>query len=273
MKIYVEYVILDNIIINLIIILLTSLILSKKYDKMRIATADLFGTACAVALPFLKTSIWLLIPFKIVVGLLMVAILKKYANYREYLTTFAVFLTMTFLMGGVCFGVNQLFGIKIIGGQLVVNNYSFPVCAFCVLAGGYFYLLFWLIKYLKHRNKLQNYYFDVTIKIDGKVHLLRGYLDTGNKLTDNGKGVVLVPMRTFLKEFSEFSLQKLCINPKYILVKAVSGFDKLQVIDIDEITIKNCEKNITMQNIKLGLSKASFGSDFDCLLNAELLKG
>ena len=60
------------------------------------------------------------------------------------------------------------------------------------------------------------------------------------------------------------------------LSQRVFGNDKsyrMFIVDIDEITIKNCEKNITMQNIKLGLSKASFGSDFDCLLNAELLKG
>ena len=273
MKIYIEYVILDNLIINLVIILLTGLVLSKKYDFMRILTADLFGTACAIALPYLKVSIFVLIPFKLFVGLLMTSLFKKYANYKEYLVTFIVFLSMTFLMGGVCYAVNQMFGLKVVGGQLIITNYSLPVSMFCAVAGVYFYLLFWLIKYLKHRNSLNNYYFDVEIKIDKKVHFLRGYLDTGNKLTDGGKSVVLVPMKTFLKEFKDYPLEKLCCNPKYMLVKAVSGFDKMQVVDAEEILIKNSEKVITMQNIKIGLSKANFSSDFDCLLNAEMLKG
>lgn len=271
MEIYIEYVVFDNFIINLLILLFCSKITKTKYKKWGVVISDVFGTVCAVLLPLVSIKTNLLILLKLAVAIVMVGLLKKYANFKQYFFTLIVFFTVTFLMGGLCYGINELFGFKLSGGQLVVNNYSFPVSLFCVLASGYLYLFWWLVKYFNHRIKLNNYYFDVTVKLNGKVHFLRGFLDTGNKLKMGDSDVVLVPLKIFLKEFKEYPLEKICLNPTYLGVKSVDGLNDIIVIDLDEISIKNCERKRTMQNVKIGLSKATFGSDFEVLLNGNMI--
>lgn len=273
MEIYVEYVILDNFIINLLIILFCKFLTGGKYKKWGIVLSDAFGTICAVLMPLVTLKTLYMVFVKIAVGVIMVGLLKKYANFREYFLTLIVMFTVTFLMGGLCYSVNEMFGFKLSSGQLLINNYHVPVSIFCLLSSGYLYLLMWLIKYLKHRGKLNSYYFDVSVKINEKIHFFRGFLDTGNKLVCDGKGVVVIPLKVFLKEFKDFSINEICINPNYLDVKSVGGCEKIIVLNADEIHIKNCDKNITMQNAKIGLSKAGFGSDFECLLSSEILKG
>jgi len=273
MEIYIEYLLIDNLIINMLIIVFSGFLTGGKYKKVNIFLSDLFGTTCAVFMPLISLNAGMLVLIKVGVGVVMVGLLKKYANFKEFFLTIIVFYTITFLFGGVCFGVNEMFGIGLKNGQLVINSYMFPVSLFCLFASGYFYLLFWLIKYFRRKNKLQNLYFDVTIKLNDKLHFLRGFLDTGNKLECNGDNVVLVPMKVFLKEFREYPIEKIVVNPSYLQVKTVGKLDEIVVVDVDEINIKNNEKNITMQNIKIGLSKQGFSSDFECLLGCEMLRG
>lgn len=273
MEIYVEYVIFDNFIINLLIVIFTGFLLDRRYKKFNIFIADCFGTTCAVLLPLVSINASFLFGFKLIAGIIFVGLLKKYSGLREYFTTFFVFLTVTFLFGGICYGVNAMFGFSLSNGQVLINNYAFPVSLFCAVASGYLFLLVWLIKYLRIRNKLSNLYFDVTIKLNGKLHFLRGFLDTGNKLKYRDSNIVLVPRKVFLREFNEFSINELILKPNKMLVKAVSGFEEIVVLDIDEINVKNNEKNITMQNVKIGLSEADFSSDFDCLLGGNICMG
>lgn len=273
MEIYIEYILIDNLIINLLIILFTGFLLNIRFNKINIFLANVFGTICAVLLPLVSVKVSFLLWFKLLVAVIMVGLLKKYSSFRNYFSAFFVFLTVTFFFGGLCCGMCELLNFQLESGQVLVNNYAFPVSLLCIVASGYIYLLIWLIKYIKHKNTLSNYYFDVIIKFKGKIHFLRGYLDTGNKLTYHGSGVVLIPKRLFYKEFKDFSIEESFLNPNKMLIKAVNGFEEITVVDADEISIKNSERNSTMQNVKIGLSEADFSSDFDCLIGCEFLMG
>ena len=273
MEVYIEYVILDNLIIDYLIIFFTSMIMSCKYNLKNIVVAVMFGVVGAVVFPLYYITTFYLTCVKIMTGFLMVALLKKYANFREYLTTCIVLFTITFLFGGLCIGVNSMFGIETSGGQVLINGYSFPVSVFVLFASGYFYLFVQLIKYSKYKNKLTNFYFDVQVVLNSRRYFLRGYLDSGNKLLDNGQPVVVVPFKIFLKVFKDYPIEKVVLgcapnNPHYINIISVSEMDKMLVLEIDKILIKNNEKNKEYTNVKLGLSKANFSSDFDILLHS-----
>lgn len=273
MEVYIEYVILDNLIIDYLIVVFTSMFLSCRFQKRNIFLSVLFGVVCAVVFPLYSITTFYLTCVKIMTGLLMVLFLKKYANFREYLTTCIVLFTLTFVFGGLCLGVNSMFGIETTGGQVLINGYSFPVSVFVLFASGYFYLFVKLIKYVKHKNSLSNFYFDVKIDLNDKEYFLRGYLDSGNKLLDDGSPVVVVPLKIFSKIFKEYPLEKIPLgsapnNPHYINTLSVNNRDKMLVLEIDKILISNSERNKEYTNVKLGLSKANFSSDFDILLHS-----
>ena len=111
------------------------------------------------------------------------------------------------------------------------------------------------------------------IILNNKKYFLRGYLDSGNKLLDDGTPVVVVPLKTFSKIFKEYPLEKIPLglapnNPHYINTFSVKEVGKMLVLEIDKIEIKNNERNKEYTNVKLGLSKANFSSDFDILLHS-----
>ena len=273
MKIYIEYLLIDNTIIDLLIIWFTSAIVGIKFDKSNICVSTAIGVAGVVVLPLISIRPLYLIIFKIGVGLFMVIFLKKYANFRQFLIVCIALFTSTFLFGGVCYGIVSMLGLNASGSQILINGYDFPISIFVLIAGLYFYLILKLINYLKIRSKLTNFYFDVTIKQNNNNYHLRGYLDSGNKLTDGESPVVIMPFKQFVKIFKDYPVEKVPLgsapnNPHYISTCSVGDKNKLLVIDVEEVHIKNSEKNKTYTNVKLGISKVNFSSDFDLLLHS-----
>lgn len=273
MEVYIEYVIIDNFVIDYLIVYFTSMILNCKIKKVNKLISVVFGVVCAVILPLISIKIIYLFFVKVLVGLIMVAMLKKYANFREFLITCIVLFSITFLLAGVCYGTNEMFGINTTGGQVLINGFEFPVSVFVLFASIYIYLLIMLIKYLRNRNKLSNFYFDVKITQNNNKYFLRGYLDSGNKLFDDSQPVVVIPLKVFVKIFKDYPIEKVALgeapnNPHYIYTHSVGEKNKILVLDLDEISIKNNEKSKVYTNVKLGISKASFSSDFDLLLHS-----
>ena len=170
MEVYIEYVIIDNFVIDYLILFFTKSILNSKIRKLNMFISVVFGVVSAVILPLFSIKIIYLICVKIMIGLIMVIILKKYANFREFLITCIVLFSITFLFAGVCYGINEMLGIKTTGGQIMINGFEFPVSTFVLFAGVYLYLLLQLIIYLRNRNKLTNFYFDVKIKQNEKFY-------------------------------------------------------------------------------------------------------
>ena len=233
----------------------------------------MFGIISAVVLPLYSIKTIYLFFVKFLTGLIMVLILKKYSNFRQYLTTCIVFFTLTFLFGGLCIGINEMFGIETTGGQVLVNGFAFPVSIFVLFASIYLYLFISLINYTKHKNKFSNFYFDVQIILNSKTYYLRGYLDSGNKLLDNNIPVVIISLKTFIRVFKDYPIEQLAFgtapnNPHYINTISVGEISKLLVLEVDKLLMKNNEQNKEYTNVKLGLSKANFSSDFDLLLHS-----
>jgi stage II sporulation protein GA (sporulation sigma-E factor processing peptidase) len=247
--------------------------LSFKFKKANIWASVLFGVVCAVVFPIFSISTFYLFLVKILTGIVMVFILKRYANFRQFLITCIVFFTITFLFGGLCIGINSMFGINLVGGQILINGFSFPVSVFVLFASIYLYLFIQLMKYTKHRETLENFYFDVQIFLNNKQYFLRGYLDSGNKLLDNGNPVVVIPLKVFVKIFSDYPIEKVPLgiapnNPHYLKTLSVGGPNKILVIEIEKFLMTNNERNKEYTNVKLGLSKANFSSDSDVLLHS-----
>lgn len=273
MEVYIEYVIFDNLIIDYLIVYFTGLIASIKFKRLNMLLAVLCGVVSAVILPLFSIKTAYLIVVKILTGFLMVTFLKKYANFRQFLVVCIVLYSVTFLFGGVCVGVNAMLGISIDGGQVLINGFDFPISIFVLFASGYFYMLIKLIKYMKIKSKLTNFYFDVTIMQNRKSYYLRGFLDTGNKLFDNSSPVVIISIKTFTKIFRDYPLELIPLgnapnNPHYLTTASVGDVNKILVLEIDKIYIKNNEKHKEYTNVKLGISRVNFSTDFDLLLHS-----
>ncbi len=284
MEVYIEYVIFDNLIMDYLILFFTKLILNSKIKTKNMLISTLLGVVCAVFMPLVSINFYIMILLKLLLGMAMVIILKKYNNIREFLTHLLLFFTFTFVFGGLCFAVSNMLNVPVSGGGLLINGYEIPMGIFMLLLAVYVYFMVKLVQYIRHKNKYINYYFDVEIKIDGKSHFLRGYLDSGNKLYDNQTQlpVVVISFKSFCGMFKNMQLQNYLLEKTdamglkgahYLNVNNVMCGGKMLVFEVDAINISNNSLNRKNEKVLLGVSERGFGSEYECLLHSEFLKG
>jgi len=126
MTVYIEYVILDNLLIDLLIIYLTSSLLKIHFNKVNILLSALIGTAFAVVMPFISLNSYVLFFLKLSVGMTMVLVLKKF-SFGKFVITFVTFISLTFMMGGMCFGLMYLLSIPFTVNGIMIYGFEFPL--------------------------------------------------------------------------------------------------------------------------------------------------
>lgn len=279
MEVYIEYVIFDNFVIDMIILLLTCKTLGIRPHRLRLVTSTCFGVVCAVFSPFLSFSMWILLLIKICMGVVVTLLLKKYKSAGEFALTFVLFVTYTFVLGGVCYALCLALGSSTLG--VLINAYQLPMGAIVLVISFYIYLLTKLIVYFRKHNKTISLYYDVVITLNNKNYYVRGYVDSGNNLYSDGRPVVVLSRSSFCKTFKDFPYEKLLLckpekmpykNAHFVDFYTASGNKKMLVFDIDKIEIINSERKYETTDVLLGVSSTGqFSGTFDCLLNKDFL--
>ena len=274
MEVYIEYVLLDNLVINWLIMLATLYLTKKKCVKKRVILTDLIATTCSVVMPWLTINAGLLFLFKVGLGMILVGILSTYRNPKEYCITFFIFLSITFLFGGMCYGIISMLGLKATMSGIMVFGFELPISLFFIAILLYAWLVIKLIKYFKKRAPIENMYYDIVLYLKDKKVACKGFLDTGNKLTSkNNSGLLIVGMNTFCKLFDNINYLDLCQGKKvlensyYIDVKAVGTSSKMLVTTVDKVEIFTPDKVSTIEHKDIGLAMTNF-NEFDCILGS-----
>ena len=268
MQVYIEYAILDNLIINTIILCLTSFCLRLKICFWRLFLAVLIGTTITILMPLYIVKFEIII--KIAIGLIMCLICCTAKGFRSNITYIIVFLTTTFVIGGFCF-----FIIYLLGGDS--ENLPLPLSIITLLIAVYVYFLSKAIKVFYCKKRVHSFIYSVKIKYKNNSVKINAFLDTGNRLIDNQKPIVIINQKTFEKlcniKLSYILLYKdlsRINNAHYIKYNTISGQDKLLVFSVDEFIVEN-KSTIGSENILIGVSIKPFGKEYDAILNAEVL--
>ena len=286
MEVYIEYVVLDNLIINYVLLRLTNYTLKLNANKCLCFFSSVVGTIVAVLIPLIKFNLnatlnnFMLILLKVVLGFIMVLIIKKPKSFLNFLTTFFMFLTYTFVLGGMCFGLIYMLNLQTTFSGILMFGFEIPVSLFLLLGICYLKILFSLIKLVKHRCNYSKFYYDVKLSVNNKKVVVTGFLDSGNQIKILDNAIVVINYKTLLKLYPNLNFEKLIVgrltetglkNAKMINVVNSSGKTKMLTFMLDEITIVG-ENNrvLSLKNYVVGLAKTNFNGNFDCLLSPEI---
>ncbi len=188
MSVYIEYVILDNFVITYMLAALTYRILLKRVAKLRTLIASVVGTGVAVAYPFVKGDVWVIL---LKLGLYVVLCLILFLKKQKFFLCSLTFLGLTFLFGGLMFGIG--FAVcKDAATAMRVSPLDFPVSI--VIIGAFLcYIAARKIAVRFHRVKdLGGVIYDFSLSLLGNTMKFRGLLDTGNRLYDKSSGLPVV---------------------------------------------------------------------------------
>ncbi len=106
MKIYLDIVILENIVINYLILLVTSRFSKNKASSLRLFLGSLLGTVYLVLMILLPDmKVYTTVLSKVLLSIIMVAITFNFNRITVFLKTLALFYASTFLFAGAGFAL------------------------------------------------------------------------------------------------------------------------------------------------------------------------
>lgn len=282
MEVYIEYAIIDNLVMNAILLHLSFYINQLKYKKWQLILSNILGTICSILIPLFIIPNALLLAIKIALAMSMIFVATGKIKIKKYILILLTFLTLTFLFGGLCFGVIEILGLKVDGGGvLLFNDFSFPMSILIVVIACYVWVIRLLVHTIKNRLNISSSFVDVDVRKDNVcVHLL-GYIDTGNFACDkNGNSLIFISPRMFHRLFpkidiTKFVLQKIgqddIAGSYYTKINDVTKNNITLVVPIDNIEVNVGNKNKSTKNVFVAVSQNNFGGEFDILLSPQFI--
>jgi stage II sporulation protein GA (sporulation sigma-E factor processing peptidase) len=289
MSIYVDVVIIQNLIMNFIIFLATSIIMNIKKNYKKMVLASLAGGVFSVLSYISKINSNLNFFFKILVSIAMVQIAFSPINIKILLKQLIIFYLTSFCLGGAAFMLlynsqNVWFSTK--NGENV-EAYIEKIAILGGLIGAT--VVIYAFKKIKGKSNIENLICETIIFYGEKVEKINTILDTGNLLKEpvTGYDVIIVEkeaVKNFLKpeiyqnwkniilgKFKNEDIQ-LRIIP-YSSIGNENGI--LLGIKAKKVIIKKENENILKENVVIGIydGKIDKASKYQGLIGANLLEG
>lgn len=228
MTIYIDIVLLENIIMNYIIIYATAIILKKNKRHIRFFIASFIGAIYSILAYISILKIYSNIFLKIILSIIIVYIAFNPQNIKKMWKALAIFYLVSFVFGGVAFAM--IYMVKpqevLMRNGLFLGTYPFKTIILGAIIS--FILIVVVFKIIKTQISKKSMYCDIEIKLNEKIINTKAMIDTGNLLKDPITNVpVIVVERSLLYE---------CL-PKEIL----NNIEKILGGDLDSIpeNIKN----------------------------------
>jgi len=281
MEVYIEYVLIDNIIINFLLLHIVSKICNLHAYKRNIIFSALIASMFSILTPLVTLNNILITLFKLMVAAIILLFLKRFKSIKKYLCVYFVFLTITFLFGGLIIATLSIFNINYTVNGLLFLNFEIPLSLFIVPIYFYYLLFMKIYRYLQSKMRVSTYFFQTKLFVNNKYHSLTGYIDTGNNLYDNDKKpIVVLSFNHFVNIFSNIPVYKILLknitekdikNSHYIDVCTVNAKEKMLVFKADELLLNDTKGDRRIfKDISVGVSNKSF-EEYDLILHNNLI--
>ena len=252
MILYIEYVILDNMVVNYLLLSLIGITTKCKLNRIRKLLSSAIGTLFAIFLPYILKIKWLIFIYKLLCSLLMVLFIKKYKTIRNYFWCLGLLFFYTFLFGGFLIATLSLLGVEYNMTGILLYNFVFS-------------------KQLKANNFIREItLIDNNEKVEGV-----GYFDSGNMICKSGHAVNIISSELFFRLYRDYPIDKLLLNnidnnilkdASYIEINSLSKGQKYLSFRIDKLVIESTEYD----NVYMAVAFKKF-ENFDCILNSKFV--
>ena len=225
--VYADIVFIENLIINYVILYVTTLLKKIKVSYFRILLSAICGSVYAIVSIIVSDNII----SKIILSIVMILIIYPTKDIRKFLETLAIFYLVSITTGGASIAISYLvngYKINTVNGATIVD---FPILFSSIGLILGIILIKITINNVKSKITQKNIFYDIEVFIGNKRKKIKALLDTGNMLKDpiSQKPVIVATKR---------SLQN--VIPQEILedIKNILGGDRLGDIKPFENRIK-----------------------------------
>lgn len=265
MIVFVEYVLIDNFIIDFIILYSVCKLLKISISRLRLVGASLLGVGFAFATPYLVLNNAILFIIKLLMGVILVYVGLPIKKIKQFILAYLAFLFLTFLLGGICYGLQGFVSSAKINNGAIEYTADFPVSL--IIFAVFIFILLGNNLLQAMKSSKQNIKLDINFL--GKTIRFYALVDSGNQLIDKKTKlpITFLSRKKFETAYENFNL-KGASSYEYIMCKTVAGNKFLDTITIDKMIIDN---KITLKNVRIALYDFDKTQSFNAILSANLI--
>ena len=295
MTIYIDVVLIENLLMNYIILFDTGVILKIKINHIRLVLASLVGAIYTIIAYISNLRIYSNFFLKLILSVVIIYIAFNPKSVKKLCKFTLIFYLTSFVFGGAAFALIYIVKPQEIlrNNGLVLNSNSLKVIfisaivAFMIITIGF--------KVVKNKISAKDMYCDIKIKLNHKEIETKAMIDTGNFLKEPITNTpVIVVEHTLLyncipKEIlnhlgnilgGDFSEIPKNIKEEYMPRLKVIPFSSLGKqngmllgIKAEEVVIKNEEESKIKENVIIGIYNKSLTKrgEYRALLGIELM--
>lgn len=201
MTIYIDVVLIENLVMNYIILLATGLILKTKIKHIRLILAGLIGAIYTILTYIITIEIYSNFFFKVLLSIVMVYLAYNPQNMKNMWKELLLFYLVSFIFGGAAFAL--IYVIKpqdiFMKNGLFLGTYPLKTVVLSAIVS--FVIIIVTFKIVKNKISKKDIFKKINIVIDNKQVDSKAMLDTGNMLKDpiTGKSVIVVEKNLLYK--------------------------------------------------------------------------
>ena len=259
MTVYIEYVLIDNFVIDFLLLKTAFLITGIPVPKLRITFCSLLGAVFALFYPLIVVNKFVIIIIKGLFGLVLAFFAGKFKNAKEYLTFTAVFMGLTFFVGGAIIGVFSLLGLDY-SADYSVGLMILPVYIFIKSVGR-------LVRVFYRKKDVVGFTASAELVFGSQSIKINGFFDTGNALYDGFSPVIIVSCLT-IKPILTPELLK---TAKKIRIDTAAGQDEKILLKPSAVVIYSGDKKNIFYNVRVCVADSDFNG-YDAILHPALME-
>ena len=184
MTIYIDVVLIENLIMNYIILYATAIILKRKIKNTRLILASLLGAIYSIISYISNIEIYSTMLLKIILSIIIIYIAFNAQNIKQLGKDLLIFYLASFVFGGAAFAL-----IYIVKPQdiLMKNGLflgTYPLKTIILGAIIAFIIIIMAFKIVKSKITKKDMFCDIEVEISGKIIKAKAMIDTGNLLKE-----------------------------------------------------------------------------------------
>lgn len=202
MTIYVDVVLIENLIMNYIILLATGLILKTKLKHLRLIIASLLGAIYSIVAYINFLEIYSNFFLKILLSVIIVYIAFNPQTMKKMWKSLLIFYLTSFVFGGAAFALIYIIRPQdiLIKNGLFLGTYPLKTVILAAIVA--FIVIITAFTIVKTKVTKKDMFCNIEIKLNGKILKTKALIDSGNMLKEPITNTpVVVIERSLLYEY------------------------------------------------------------------------
>ena len=284
MTVYLDIVLIENILMNYIILFATGFIQKNEMSQIRLIISSIFGGIYAIVSYLNIIPIYSNFFMKILLSIIMVYIAFNPQNYKKMLKTILLFYLTSFVMGGCALALLYIINPQNINFEngVLIGTYPLKVTIIAGIIG--FIVIQIAFRINKRQVKKKDMYCKLDVVINKKISKIKAYVDTGNMLKEPITNIpVIIVEKEKIKNLINIDLDKIIggdsqnINKIKFRIIPFNSIGKQNGMligikpDFVKVMFEDNEKYI--EDVIIGIYDKKINKEYSALIGLELLEG